>query len=96
MLGYLYAMRSGAQVIFETDDDNIPFANWSFPSFTGHHYAVEENSGFVNVYKYFTDQKIWPRGLPLNKVNDDFPLIHLKEDLKVGVTKIQMLMLYIV
>ena len=85
MLGYLYAMRLGAQVIFETDDDNIPFDNWAFPSFTGKHYTVEENSGFVNVYKYFTDQKIWPRGFPLNKVNDDFPLIHLKEDLKVGV-----------
>ncbi len=26
--------------------------------------------GFVNVYSYFTDQHIWPRGFPLNRVCD--------------------------
>jgi hypothetical protein len=27
----------------------------------------------VNAYSYFTDEKIWPRGLPLNEVQNKFP-----------------------
>jgi hypothetical protein len=67
-LGYLLAMRAGAQLIVETDDDNIPREEFwnerirrqSVPTFKG--------EGWVNVYRYFTDANIWPRGLPLDEV----------------------------
>src|SRR5689334_15930633 len=35
MLGYAYALKQGADIIIDTDDDNIPYAQWDFPSFEG-------------------------------------------------------------
>src|SRR4051812_48572968 len=32
MLGYVYAINHGADVIIDTDDDNIPYEDWSFPT----------------------------------------------------------------
>ena len=64
MLGYLYAMSRGATVIVDTDDDNIPKTTWSCPSFSGE-FDLLEGEGFVNVYRHFTADRIWPRGFPL-------------------------------
>src|SRR5437868_14017790 len=33
MIGYVYAMREGADIIIDTDDDNIPYPGWTFPEF---------------------------------------------------------------
>jgi hypothetical protein len=66
MLGYVHAYREGAEVIIDTDDDNIPSPGWAFPAFSGQIDAVAPGRGFVNVYSLFTDQVIWPRGLPLS------------------------------
>jgi hypothetical protein len=68
MLGYLDAMREGATVIVDTDDDNIPYWNWKFPAFDGIQSTTEKNRGFINVYSLYSDQHIWPRGLPLDLV----------------------------
>jgi hypothetical protein len=70
MTGYLEAMRLGAECIVDTDDDNLPKPNWSFPESEGVFETTEENAGFVNVYKAFTDLPIWPRGFPLERVAD--------------------------
>ena len=72
MLGYLYAFGMDAQCIVDTDDDNIPKAKFSFPDFKGEYNVIEKNQGFINIYQYFTNQKIWPRGLPLKKINKEF------------------------
>ncbi len=69
MFGYLHAIRSGAEVIIDTDDDNIPKADWAFPEFDRDCNCLDENLGFVNIYELYTRQKIWPRGLPLRLVN---------------------------
>jgi hypothetical protein len=69
MLGYLEAISQGAEMIIDTDDDNIPYENYSFPDFEGSFQLIDSELGFVNIYEYFTDQKIWPRGLPLNLIN---------------------------
>ena len=69
MLGYLYALQEGAEVIIDTDDDNIPHPEWGFPEFTGEYKFFQGEKGFVNIYNYFTEQYIWPRGLPLNVVS---------------------------
>ncbi|MCE5198296.1 MAG: STELLO glycosyltransferase family protein [Armatimonadota bacterium] len=68
MLGYLKAAKMGANIIIDTDDDNIPKTYWSFPSFEGRFQVSEPNMGFVNTYSYFTDMHIWPRGLPLSQI----------------------------
>lgn len=67
MVGYLYAISQGADVIYDTDDDNIPLSNWFEPKFKG---SFKEISGskFINVYSQFTKRKIWPRGLPLKEI----------------------------
>jgi STELLO glycosyltransferases len=67
-IGYLKAIAGHPPVIAETDDDNIPY-----DSFLQH---VERavtgrpvlKSGWENVYTHFTDDKIWPRGFPLELI----------------------------
>lgn len=68
-LGYLYAISRGAKCILETDDDNIPYE--SFGRDVSERASVRMVSGaeWVNVYKYFTDEHIWPRGLPLDEIS---------------------------
>ncbi|HSU65409.1 MAG TPA: STELLO glycosyltransferase family protein [Tepidisphaeraceae bacterium] len=65
MIGYVRAIRMGAQVIVDTDDDNIPKPDWSFPEFEGEFLTTGNRLGFINVYRLFTGQTIWPRGFPL-------------------------------
>jgi len=69
-IGYLYAIREGAEAIAESDDDNIPYPD-RYPNFlpTQAQVPVLQDEGCVNVYSYFTDQRIWPRGLPLDCIN---------------------------
>lgn len=69
MLGYLLAMSRGAEAIIDTDDDNIPKEDWGFPALEGTFDTLAGRSGFVNIYELFTDQHIWPRGLPLSLIN---------------------------
>jgi glycosyltransferase involved in cell wall biosynthesis len=70
MMGYCYALRQGADIIIDTDDDNIPYTNWNFPNFETEYIASREDLGWVNIYHYFSEQPIWPRGLPLRHIND--------------------------
>ena len=72
-LGYLIAVRAGATLIVETDDDNIPReAFWSERA-RRHSVPAAEGAGWVNVYRYFTEANIWPRGLPLDRVREPPP-----------------------
>ena len=68
-IGYLYAIRQGADIIYDTDDDNFPYAHWNTLKFNCNHF-FSANSQFVNAYKYFSDRHIWPRGFPLNEISN--------------------------
>jgi hypothetical protein len=70
MLGYLWAAREGALLIAESDDDNLPEPGWDFPPFEGHFGLLPADRDFINIYRLFTDQPIWPRGLPLARIGD--------------------------
>lgn len=70
MLGYLRAVRRGADVIYDTDDDNAPKSEWTIPPFDGTFQRTADGLGFVNVYRSFVDAPIWPRGFPLRSIRD--------------------------
>ena len=66
MYGYLHAIHHGAEIIVDTDDDNIPYD--TFPRTRADSYdphlwedtwdLVDGGLGFVNVYQYYTKNKI--------------------------------------
>lgn len=85
MLGYLHAIKSSADIIIDTDDDNLPKPGWNFPAFKGKFHKLQGDLGFVNIYQMFTDAKIWPRGLPLRLITKDF---ELEKKVSTGETKI--------
>ncbi|MBD2580419.1 STELLO glycosyltransferase family protein [Oscillatoria sp. FACHB-1406] len=72
-IGYLLARQGGADMIIETDDDNIPYESFwqqrdrvqTVPTFA--------DERWVNAYRYFSDENIWPRGFPLNLIHDSLP-----------------------
>ncbi|HEX2721960.1 MAG TPA: STELLO glycosyltransferase family protein [Gemmatimonadaceae bacterium] len=74
-IGYLVALASGASQIVETDDDNVPRADFYTPLKPRITLPVLENTGWVNIYRYFSDAVIWPRGLPLDAVNAVHPAL---------------------
>ncbi len=68
-VGYLIAIRNGANVLIETDDDNLPFPDFFAARTRWFQGPVIEKNGWTNVYRYFSDQSLWPRGLPLDAIN---------------------------
>lgn len=80
-LGYLYAINKGFEIIYETDDDNIPLDNFEKPlkiyedikdnsSSKKIKYITERDDIWINIFSYYTCGKhIWPRGFPISKVN---------------------------
>lgn len=88
MLGYLYAIQQGAEVIIDTDDDNIPYAEWAFPRFEDRFTCSQPGLGWVNIYHHFTEEMIWPRGLPLRNIRDGRDKLQWQpqpQDARVGI-----------
>lgn len=72
-LGYLIAMSKGVDIILETDDDNIPYDSFWSPRSMRQYVPKLDKKGWVNIYRYFSDNIIWPRGLPLSYINNSLP-----------------------
>ena len=72
-IAYLEAIRRGATCLYETDDDNAPNSYWETRSELIRDCRVIESSDprWINVYRSFSDENIWPRGLPLNEIQQD-------------------------
>jgi hypothetical protein len=66
-IGYLTAIARGATCIYETDDDNTPLSSWT-PRSRRVQADLASGVRWINVYRYFTDALIWPRGFPLELV----------------------------
>lgn len=73
-IGYLDAIRAGADVIVETDDDNHPKKEFWLARQMRTPCRPVEKDGWVNAYRYFTGNFIYPRGLPLNHARDEVPM----------------------
>jgi hypothetical protein len=82
MIGYLYAIDNGATLIYETDDDNAPYPDWFIEPFEGDWLTTPSDRGFINIYRSFTSQHIWPRGFSLMRILDDTSTLR-KEELKL-------------
>lgn len=72
-IGYLVAIQNGAEIIIETDDDNIPFKEFWNPRIANRNVREIIDGGWVNVYKYFSDLHIWPRGFALERIIETPP-----------------------
>ena len=75
-LGYLSAIKCGANAIIDTDDDNFPnkikWNNLLSAKFEVFEHVSSEKISFKNIYSYFSDNNIpfWPRGFPLQLINN--------------------------
>lgn len=74
-LAYLRAIQVGADCIYETDDDNAPNQAWHIRQ----EHVIESRvvpqaeHRWINVYRYFSQGNIWPRGLPLDEIRTILP-----------------------
>lgn len=67
-IGYILAKDS--KIIIETDDDNIPYENfWDIPDIQIFCPEIK-SSKWINIYKFFSKENIWPRGLSLNYIHN--------------------------
>lgn len=90
-IGYLLAVLDGAGCIYETDDDNIPSADWK-PRALAVDALKLPLRPWLNAYRFFSDESIWPRGFPLRLANDpdtfrfddDPPIFHAEAPIQQG------------
>ncbi|MFC1488315.1 STELLO glycosyltransferase family protein [Thermodesulfobacteriota bacterium] len=85
MIGYLYAIKTNAQTIIDTDDDNIPKDNWQIPEngkYETEYLTTPPDLGFINIYRNYTKYHIWPRGFPLGRIMRKDAVINKKELLR--------------
>jgi hypothetical protein len=76
-LGYLIAIKCGAQIIFESDDDNLietydinllpKIVQSKHVPWTAFH---RQRSPFINIYGSFGHPQIWPRGFPVDEIRN--------------------------
>jgi hypothetical protein len=72
-VGYLLALKGGASMILETDDDNLPEPSFWAARQRQQSVSTAQNTGWLNVYRYFSDVNIWPRGFPLEHIQSPPP-----------------------
>ncbi len=73
-IGYLEAIKEGAEIIYDTDDDNTPNENWEIRSEKFEGVSINEK-GWYNVYHHFTDEVIWPRGFSLRHLSKEINVV---------------------
>jgi hypothetical protein len=73
-IGYLLAIkRHNAAIIIETDDDNYATDEfWENRNRSVYAHRIDE-TGWTNIYSYFTRHRIWPRGFALECLQNDIP-----------------------
>ncbi len=76
-IGYLMAFREGAQAIVETDDDNLPCQPFGNPRSQQVNASLVLNAGWLNIYHYYSNDPVWPRGFPLDAIRDAPPEFRL-------------------
>lgn len=70
-IGYLIAINNGNELIIETDDDNLPYEDFFDIAPRNQVALTFEETGWLNVYNYFSNTVIWPRGFPLEAIQNN-------------------------
>ncbi len=88
-IGYLAAVSAGASCIYETDDDNAPLPSWQPRAESAPGARIVEKRGtsecrWVNVYRYFSDEDIWPRGFALDEIGAAAPALKGGSERRIG------------
>lgn len=78
-LGYLLAFSEGATSIYETDDDNNPNEFWKVQPESTVTAPLVTGADWVNIYKYYSNLNIWPRGLALDHIRQSGTLTEARE-----------------
>ena len=69
-IGYILSIKNDTDIIIDTDDDNYPYRSF----FNIPNKKIKSNivgkSKWINIYKFFTNKHIWPRGFPLELVTE--------------------------
>jgi hypothetical protein len=65
--------------VVETDDDNIPLDSFWEPRSRVIDSTPAASSGWCNVYRDFSHARIWPRGFPLENINQSLERAVLHE-----------------
>lgn len=66
-IGYLYAIKKGATLVYDFDDDNQLIK--SIPENFFNTFTVETTNKYYNLYPQLSGvESSWPRGFPLNKI----------------------------
>lgn len=73
-IGYLQAIRNGASEIFDTDDDNFPLENFSTWE-SSVKFKLLYGSKYPNILTLFTNQYLWNRGYPIEKLKTEQPIL---------------------
>ena len=73
-IGYLHAIRNKATEIFDTDDDNFPLENYSTWE-NSVKFKLLYGSNHPNVVTLFTNQYLWNRGYPIEKLQTKQPIL---------------------
>lgn len=65
-VAYLHAIAAGVDLLYETDDDNAPLDSWKLRSASvAAARSIDPTNGrWVNAYRYFSSELIWPPRLP--------------------------------
>lgn len=69
-IGYLYAIKNGAEIIIDTDDDNLPYETFAQNMDVQMTATIIGGTKWANIYSYYSDQLIWPRGLSLDYIHE--------------------------
>ena len=70
-IGYLIAIKNKADVIIESDDDNLPLKDFFKDISIYKKCILLKNKKWINIFNYFLKSKkkiIWPRGFPLDEI----------------------------
>ena len=94
-IGYAYAINNGADIIAESDDDNMPMSNWGSgieEEFNNnYHDVLITDKKFHNMYAefYFDTNRdiIWPRGFPLSEITNHSASKITPRSAKIGIVQ---------
>lgn len=74
-IGYLWTFKNGYEKLIDTDDDNAPYEDFWINRTSDLSGDLVGGQEWVNAYAYFTEKQIWPRGFPLDAIQEAQPAV---------------------